>query len=44
MREGLKLRASELEKLTDALDEVKKAKDRLHEKAGEILGKKRMSK
>lgn len=41
LREGLKLRASELEKLTDALREVKRAKDRLHEKAGEILGPKK---
>ena len=40
LREGLKLRASELEKLTDALHEVKRAKERLHEKAGKILGKK----
>ena len=41
LREGLKLRASELEKLTEALREVKRAKDRLHEKAGEILGQKK---
>jgi len=32
-----------VEKLTDALHEVKRAKERLHEKAGKILGKKERS-
>jgi Arc/MetJ-type ribon-helix-helix transcriptional regulator len=41
LREGLKLRASELEKLTDALEQVKKAKERLHDKAGALFGKKK---
>jgi Arc/MetJ-type ribon-helix-helix transcriptional regulator len=39
LREGLKLRASELKKLSDTLQQVKKAKERLHEKATEIFGK-----
>jgi len=43
LREGLKLRASELEKLTDALEQVKKAKERLHEKAGALFGKKKQT-
>lgn len=43
LREGLKLRASELEKLTEALEQVKKAKERLHEKAGALFGKKKLS-
>jgi Arc/MetJ-type ribon-helix-helix transcriptional regulator len=38
--EGLKIRASELEKLNDALKQVKKAKDALREKAKEVFGKK----
>lgn len=38
LREGLKLRASQLEDLTDALQEVQKARERLHEKARDIFG------
>jgi Arc/MetJ-type ribon-helix-helix transcriptional regulator len=38
IREGLKIRASELEKLTDALEEVKKAKETLRNKAKKIFG------
>jgi Arc/MetJ-type ribon-helix-helix transcriptional regulator len=33
LREGLKMRADELEKLKEALEEVKAAKEKLHEKA-----------
>lgn len=38
LREGLKIRASELEKLKDALKKVLQAKNVLREKAGEIFG------
>jgi Arc/MetJ-type ribon-helix-helix transcriptional regulator len=41
LREGLKLRASELGKLTDALEEVKTAKERLRAKAGDLFGRKK---
>jgi hypothetical protein len=40
LREGLKLRASELEKLKDALPEARKARELLHKKASEIFGRK----
>ena len=38
IREGLKVRADELEKLRDALREVQEARDRLKERAREIFG------
>ncbi len=38
MREGVKLRAAELERLKDALREVEQAKARLREKAREVFG------
>ncbi len=38
IREGLKVRADELEKMRDALREVQEAKDRLKERAKEIFG------
>ncbi len=38
IREGLKVRASELEKLKGALNEVKNAKERLKKKAKKIFG------
>ncbi len=38
IREGLKVRADELEKLRDALREVQEAQDRLKERAKEIFG------
>jgi Arc/MetJ-type ribon-helix-helix transcriptional regulator len=38
IREGLKIRASELEKLKEALQEVKKAKALLRNKAKEVFG------
>ena len=41
LREGLKMRADELEKLKVALDEVKAAKGKLHDKADEIFGRKK---
>jgi Arc/MetJ-type ribon-helix-helix transcriptional regulator len=41
LREGLKMRADELAKLKGALEEVKAAKDKLHEKADAIFGRKR---
>jgi len=41
LREGLKLRASELEKLTDALEEVKTARERLRAKAGDLFGRRK---
>ena len=41
MREGLKIRASELEKLKDALQQVKQAKSVLRDKASEIFGTKK---
>jgi len=41
LREGLKMRADELEKLKEALAEVKAAKEKLHEKADEIFGRKK---
>ncbi|MHA2061342.1 MAG: ribbon-helix-helix domain-containing protein [Candidatus Sifarchaeia archaeon] len=39
--EGLKIRASELEKLNDALKQVKKAKETLRDKAKEVFGEKK---
>jgi hypothetical protein len=39
IREGLKVRASELEQLRDALREVEQARSRLRQKAREVLGK-----
>ncbi len=39
IREGLKVRADELDKLRDALREVQEARDRLKERAREIFGK-----
>jgi Arc/MetJ-type ribon-helix-helix transcriptional regulator len=41
LREGLKLRASELGKLTDALEEVKAAKERLRAKATDLFGRRK---
>ncbi len=38
IREGLKVRADELDKLRDALREVQEAQDRLKERAREIFG------
>ncbi len=38
IREGLKVRADELEQLRDALREVQEAQDRLKERAREIFG------
>jgi len=38
IREGLKVRASEVEKLQDALAEVDRAKERLQEKVREVFG------
>jgi hypothetical protein len=38
IREGLKMRASELDKLRDALEDVECAKEKLKRKAGEIFG------
>jgi hypothetical protein len=38
MREGVKLRAAELERLKDALRDVEQAKARLREKAREVFG------
>jgi hypothetical protein len=38
IREGMKVRASELEKLRSALDDVEAARQRLHEKAREVFG------
>lgn len=38
IREGLKVRATELERLKGAIDQVQKAKARLREKAREVLG------
>ncbi len=38
IREGLKVRADELEKLRDALREVQEAKERLQQQAREIFG------
>ena len=43
LREGLKTRASELEKIKGALQQVKKAKEQLRDKAGEIFGEKKRS-
>ncbi|MFQ6070028.1 MAG: ribbon-helix-helix domain-containing protein [Candidatus Aminicenantales bacterium] len=39
IREGLKIRASELGSLKDALQKLKNAKDNLHKKASRIFGK-----
>jgi len=41
MREGLKIRASELDKLKDALHQVAQAKNVLRDKASEIFGTKK---
>jgi hypothetical protein len=38
MREGVKIRAAELERLKDALREVEQAKARLREKARDVFG------
>ena len=38
IREGLKVRADELDQLRDALREVQEAQDRLHARAREIFG------
>jgi Arc/MetJ-type ribon-helix-helix transcriptional regulator len=38
IREGLKVRASELEELTEALDAVRKARERLRKRAREVFG------
>ena len=40
IREGLKVRASELEKLEDALADVDRARERLHERVKEVFGDK----
>jgi hypothetical protein len=40
IREGLKVRSSELEKLEDALADVDRARERLHEKVKEVFGEK----
>jgi len=39
MREGLKMRASELNELKEVLDQVQQAKSALHNKAQEIFGR-----
>ncbi len=39
IREGLKVRAHELQELEDALSDVEAAKTRLREKAREVLGR-----
>ena len=39
IREGLKVRASELERLNDALEEVRSAKNRLRDAAKDAFGK-----
>lgn len=39
IREGLKIRSSELEGLKDALQKLKNAKEHLHKKASRIFGK-----
>jgi Arc/MetJ-type ribon-helix-helix transcriptional regulator len=41
IREGLKVRASELEQLKDALQQVREARRRVHEKAREVFGDER---
>ena len=38
IREGLRMRASELEKLEDALADVDRARERLHDKVREVFG------
>ena len=38
MREGIKVRSGELEQLREALDEVGQAKQRLEEKARQVIG------
>ena len=38
IREGMKVRASELEKIKDALSEVRAARDRLHREARDAFG------
>ena len=40
IREGLRMRASELEKLDDALADVDRARERLHERVKEVFGDK----
>jgi Arc/MetJ-type ribon-helix-helix transcriptional regulator len=39
MREGIKVRSGELEQLRDALDDVGRAKQRLVERARQVIGK-----
>ena len=39
IKEGLKARSRELDELTDAIDDVKKAKERLQSRARKIFGK-----
>ena len=41
IREGLKVRRSELEKLRSALDDVEKAREKLRNKAQEVFGEER---
>ncbi len=43
LREGLKVRASELNTLTEALEQVKKAKAHLRQKASALFGEKKQS-
>ena len=43
IREGLKIRSSELGKLKDAIKQVEKAKDKLRDKAQEVFGAKKNS-
>lgn len=38
MREGIKVRSGELEQLREALDDVGRAKQRLEEKARQVIG------
>ncbi len=38
IKEGLKVRSRELDELTDAIDDVKKAKERLQSRAKKIFG------
>jgi hypothetical protein len=39
IKEGLKMRSRELDELTDAINDVKKAKERLQSRAKKIFGK-----
>ena len=43
IREGLKVRAAELDQLRDALAEVDRARERLHERVQEVFGEQRQS-